>query len=237
MALILLNLVVWIVIQSVGSMPAMGQSLCLYGLIPADLLGKVVPGSQIPIAPGLACVLDGKSEPFTLLSSMFLHGGWFHLIGNMWFLWVFGDNIEDAMGSMRFLLFYLVCGFAAAFAQIASNLNSPIPMVGASGAIGGVMGVYAILYPKVRVRVLLILGFYITTLGIPAVYMLGYWFIVQVIGGLPSFAGVGATGGTAFWAHVGGFVAGLALALPLASSENLEAQRRARRQIKVRHRW
>ena len=142
---------------------------------------------------------------FAFFSFMFLHGGLWHLIGNMWSLWIFGDNVEDAMGSFRFVLFYLLCGAAAAGLQVAANTESTIPMVGASGAIGGVMGAYVLLYPRVHVHLLIFLGFFVTTIAVPAVFMLGYWFLVQVLGG---FSSIGARGGVAFWAHVGGFAAG-----------------------------
>jgi membrane associated rhomboid family serine protease len=140
---------------------------------------------------------------------MFLHGGWFHLIGNMWFLWVFGNNVEDSMGHIRFVVFYLLCGLAAAALQVATSPSSAIPMLGASGAIGGVMGAYIVLYPKVRVHMLIFLGFFVTTIAVPAYLMLGYWFLIQLLGGIPSLAREG--GGVAFWAHVGGFVAGAAI--------------------------
>src|ERR671920_216562 len=139
-----------------------------------------------------------------------LHGGWFPLIGNMWFLWGFGNNCEDSMGHARYPAFYLLCGLAAAAAQTFVNPSSPIPMVGASGAISGVMGAYVVLYPRVRVHVLVFLGFFITRIVVPAYLMLGYWFLLQLVGGLP---GLGAEegGGVAFWAHAGGFIAGAAL--------------------------
>jgi membrane associated rhomboid family serine protease len=140
---------------------------------------------------------------------MFLHGGWLHLIGNMWFLWVFGNNIEDSMGHSRFLAFYLLTGLAAASAQMVVNPASPIPMVGASGAVSGVMGAYVVLYPRVRVHMLIFLGFFITTIGVRAWLMLGYWFLLQIVGGIPAIASEG--GGVAFWAHAGGFVAGASL--------------------------
>ena len=140
---------------------------------------------------------------------MFMHGGWLHLIGNMWFLWVFGDNVEDAMGPSRFILFYLLSGLVASAAQIATDTNSIIPMVGASGAIGGVMGAYALLYPRARVRTLVFLGFFITTLSVPALFILAWWFVVQLVSGLPALGRQG--GGVAFWAHIGGFLAGILL--------------------------
>lgn len=151
------------------------------------------------------CVLGEAPAPATLLSHMFLHGGWMHLLGNLWFLCVFGDNVEDSMGHLRFLVFYLLCGLAAAAAQIAAAPTSNIPMVGASGAIGGVMGAYVILYPRVWVHLLVWLGFYVTRVAVPAYCMLGYWLLLQLIGGALSR---GDGGGVAFWAHVGGFAAG-----------------------------
>lgn len=211
LTLIGMNVTVWALVQGFGSTAALLESLCLYALIPGELLGHVPAGATIPLGEGLVCRLDGDASPMSLLSSMFMHGGWFHLIGNMWFLWVFGDNVEDAMGPARFAVFYLLCGLAAAAAQIASNPASLVPMVGASGAIGGVMGAYALLYPRVRVRLLVILGFYVTTITVPAIFMLGYWFLLQVLLGIPALSRDG--GGVAFWAHAGGFVAGLALAL------------------------
>jgi membrane associated rhomboid family serine protease len=154
------------------------------------------------------CVPGGVAA-LTPLTSMFMHGGWFHILGNMWFLWVFGDNVEDAMGPVRYVIFYLLCGLAAAAAQVATDPASAVPMVGASGAIGGVMGGYARLYPRARIQTLLPLGFYFTTIAVPAYFMLGYWFLLQILGGVPALAGAG--GGVAFWAHVGGFLAGVIL--------------------------
>jgi membrane associated rhomboid family serine protease len=139
---------------------------------------------------------------------MFLHGGWLHLLGNLWFLWVFGNNVEDSMGPARFVAFYLLCGVVAAAAQVAANPDSVIPMVGASGAISGVMGAYIVLYPRVRVHMFtwFIIPFRFV---MPAWLMLGYWFLLQVIGGLPTLQA--ESGGVAFWAHAGGFVAGMLL--------------------------
>jgi membrane associated rhomboid family serine protease len=146
---------------------------------------------------------------------MFLHGGWLHLLGNMWFLWVFGNNVEDAMGKARFLLFYLLSGALAAGTQAFVNPASAIPMVGASGAISGVMGAYIVLYPRVHVHMLVFLGIFITRIRVPAVFMLGYWFLLQLLGGIPTLAQ--ESGGVAFWAHAGGFVAGLLLVFPFRS--------------------
>src|SRR5690606_1651946 len=130
--------------------PMLSGSVCRLGLIPGELLQSVPAGTRLEVGPNTYCVL-GDSSWFTVLTSMFMHGGWFHLIGNMWFLWIFGNNVEDSMGHFRFVAFYLLSVFAAAAAQIFADMNSPIPMVGASGAIGGVMGGYILLYPRVRV--------------------------------------------------------------------------------------
>jgi membrane associated rhomboid family serine protease len=156
---------------------------------------------------------------------MFLHGGWMHLIGNMWFLWIFGNNIEDSMGHVRFVVFYLLCGIAAALLQVAVNPSSVIPMVGASGAISGVMGAYLVLYPRVRVFTMVPLGFFITTVALPAWTMLLYWIAIQVVGGLFGTMAGGEGGGVAFWAHVGGFVAGLVLIKLFARREDVAAHR------------
>ncbi len=203
------NVLVWIVVQGMGAEPALSRSVCRLGLIPGDLLGLVRPGTRVALSPELACVLGRGLGWFTVLSSMFLHGGWFHIIGNMWFLWVFGGNVEDATGHGRFVVFYLLCGIAAAAAQMATNPGSAVPMVGASGAIGGVMGAYLVLHPHARVETLLVLGFLIRTVWVPAWLMLGYWFLLQFLGGLPALGS--DEPGVAFAAHVGGFLAGMAL--------------------------
>src|SRR5205807_1310006 len=147
----------------------------------------------------------------TILTSMFLHGGWLHIIGNMWFLWIFGDNIEDHLGHFRYLLFYLACGIAAAVTHIVFNLSSNEPTVGASGAIAGVMGAYVILYPRARVLTLVVLIVFFTFWWIPAWVFLGYWFLIEFLSGAAmSIAETSrSTGGVAFWAHVGGSVTGV----------------------------
>ena len=234
-ALIAMNAVVWFAIQGAGTERPLAESLCLYGLIPGDLLGNVIPGTRIPVSEQLACALDGNPDPKSLLTSMFMHGGWFHILGNMWFLWVFGDNVEDVMGPWRFIAFYLLCGLAAAAAQIATDTSSLIPMVGASGAIGGVMGAYALLFPRAHVHTLIFLGFYITTVAVPAIFMLGYWFVLQLIGGLPALGS--SQGGVAFWAHIGGFVAGVALIHPFKRRNLLAAHRSQPPRRSSRHRW
>jgi len=193
--LIGLNIIAWLVFQGFGNEATLNASVCQYGLIPGDVFSD---GSG-----QRACRAVGGWSG--VISSMFMHGSWMHIIGNMWFLWVFGDNVEDSMGSVRFFIFYILSGLAAAAAQVLSDPSSLIPMVGASGAIGGVMGAYIILYPKVKVHMLV----FVMIFRVPAIAMLGYWIGVQVLGGISS---IGATGGgTAFWAHVGGFAAGALL--------------------------
>jgi membrane associated rhomboid family serine protease len=152
------------------------------------------------------------SEPETYLTSMFLHGGVMHLLGNMLFLWIFGDNLEEEMGHLGFLGFYLAGGIAAAWLQVAADPRSEIPMVGASGAIAGVMGGYLLLFPRARVDVLLFLVIIIRIFPVPAWIMLGVWFGLQLVGG---YSANSQTGGVAYWAHAGGFVAGFLLTLPL----------------------
>jgi membrane associated rhomboid family serine protease len=145
------------------------------------------------------------------LTSMFLHGGWLHLIGNMWFLWVFGSHIEDAMGSGRFLIFYLISGVASAAVQFVTSVGSPVPTVGASGAIAGVMGAFLILYPRVRVVTLIFIVIFVTTYDLPAALMLIYWFLLQLLSGLGSLASVAQAQSIAWFAHVGGFLVGILL--------------------------
>jgi len=220
------NVAVWIVVQGLGSPEPLIRSICSWGLIPGELLGTVKPGTVIPLSREFACVIEDRANWWTLVTSMFLHGSWMHLLGNMWFLWIFGDNVEDAMGPVRFTLFYLLCGLAAAAAQMLSNPYSPIPMVGASGAIGGVMGAYAVLFPTRPVQTLIFLGLWTRVVVMPAFVMLGYWFLLQLLGTMLSVGP--ASGGVAFWAHVGGFLAGVALVRPLCNPRRLAACRRRR---------
>jgi membrane associated rhomboid family serine protease len=168
------------------------------GFVPALLLGEV------ELAPGTAAVHSAVA----LVTSMFLHGGFLHLAGNMLYLWIFGNNVEDAMGRSRFLAFYLLCGISAALAQGVQDPSSMVPMVGASGAIGGVLGAYLLLHPHARVLALVPLGIIFFTVRIPAYVVLGLWFVFQLIAG---GAAGGAEGGVAYWAHIGGFAAGMVL--------------------------
>jgi membrane associated rhomboid family serine protease len=149
----------------------------------------------------------------SLITSMFLHGGWMHLIGNMWFLWVFGSRVEDTLGSAKYLVYYVLCGVAAAVVHLSLNLGSPIPTLGASGAIAGVMGGFMLLYPRARIVTLIFIIFFVTTLEVPAVLLLLYWFAIQLFSGLFSFNRMSFTdaGGVAWFAHVGGFLAGMFL--------------------------
>jgi membrane associated rhomboid family serine protease len=222
-AIIAANAATWIFVQGLGSEPALARSVCELGAIPGALLGRVPADVAVPLGPGVECVV-GDPGWYTIVTSMFMHGGWFHILGNLWFLYVFGDNVEDSMGPLRFALFYLLCGVAAAFAHILSSPTSAVPVVGASGAIGGVMGAYAALYPRAPVHMLLPLGFFFTQMVVPAYVMLGYWFLLQLIGGIPALHGAG--GGVAFWAHVGGFAAGIALVPLFRVPERVEAHRR-----------
>jgi membrane associated rhomboid family serine protease len=201
------NVAVWILVQGMGRDPQLARSVCELGLIPGEYLGRVLPGTTVPLSPNAECVLGVARHWYTPLTSMFLHGGWFHLIGNMWFLWLFGNNVEDSMGHLRYLVFYLLCGLAAAATQTFISPDSILPMVGASGAISGVMGAYIVLYPRVRVHMLIFLFIFITRIVVPAYLMLGYWFLLQLLGG----SAARGEGGVAFWAHVGGFVAGAVL--------------------------
>jgi len=173
-----------------------------FGLVPAVLTGR-------DARPGMAVVPAWT----TVFTYMFMHGGFWHLAGNMLFLWIFGNNIEDAMGHARFFAFYVLCGVAAVFAQVLPNPGSIVPMIGASGAISGVLGAYLLLYPRARVLLGLPLGFLIVQLGrFPAGWVLVAWFVMQLLmGGMNATRVAGAEGGVAFGAHIGGFVAGLLL--------------------------
>jgi len=174
-----------------------------FGLVPCRLAGSCA-------APG-----DFPSPVLTIFTSMFMHGGLFHIGGNMLYLWIFGDNVEDTLGHGRFFLFYLASGVAAAVAQVMLNSESRVPMVGASGAVSGVLGAYLLLFPYARVLTLLIIGFFIKFVHIPALIVLGFWIVVQLLNGFITFSaqslGRGESGGVAWFAHIGGFLAGMLL--------------------------
>jgi membrane associated rhomboid family serine protease len=180
--------------------PKVGQVLVFqYGAIPAVIFGFESLPSGVQVIPA----------SFTLMTSMFLHGGIMHLIGNMLYLWIFGNNIEDAMGHGRFVLFYLTCGVVAAMSHAMTDTGSVVPMIGASGAISGILGAYLLLYPRAQVLVLIPLGFFTRLMYVPAGFVLGLWFLFQLISGSVSVGQGG--GGVAWFAHIGGFLAGMIL--------------------------
>ncbi|HWP34060.1 MAG TPA: rhomboid family intramembrane serine protease [Thermodesulfobacteriota bacterium] len=222
--LIALNVASWLFVQGAGAMLPLARSVCELGLIPGELTGLLPPGTGFPMGEGLLCVTDPGRQVSRLFTSMFLHGSWMHLLGNMWFLWLFGNNVEDSTGRLRFLVFYLLCGLAAALLQVAFDPASGVPMVGASGAISGVMGGYLLLYPNVRVYALVPIGIFLTSVALPAWTMLLYWFALQFLGGVTLLRGA-TGGGVAFWAHVGGFVAGLVLIKLFARPQYVAAHR------------
>jgi membrane associated rhomboid family serine protease len=230
--------VAWFYLQGMGLDPAvLAASVCNLGLVPAELTGAAPVGTYVQLGPRMACVVD--AEPInwlTPITSMFLHGGWGHLLGNGLFLWVFGNNVEDSMGRFRFILFYLLCGLAAAGAQVMVAPESAIPMVGASGAISGVMGAYLILYPRVRVNVLFIIIIFIKVIPLPAYLVLLWWIAWQVIGGLPQFLAIErAGGGVAFAAHVGGFLAGVLLVKLFENRERVHTREALRHRLHPDH--
>jgi len=223
---------VWIVVQG-GGFPGndykLVASICNLGMVPGEVTRMAPVGLSVPLAPGLACVVDRDAiNIFTPITSMFLHGGWGHILGNALFFWVFGNNIEDSMGPGRFLSFYVICGLAAAAAQILSDPSSPVPTVGASGAISGVLGGYLVLYPRVKVNMLFI--FFIV--GIPAWIVLIYWFGVQVFAAYATPLRPDVSAGVAVWAHIGGFITGMVL-IKVFENRGLVAARNAIRENRV----
>jgi membrane associated rhomboid family serine protease len=202
---------VWIVVQGAGfDERVLLTSICDLGMVPGEITHLAPLGSGVRISRDLNCLVDNdRINYLTPLISMFLHGGWFHILGNALFFWVFGNDIEEVTGPLRFLAFYVICGLVAAAAQIAIDPASPVPTVGASGAISGLMGAYLVLYPRVRVRTWV----FLFVASIPAWAVLIYWFGLQVAAGLPQLDGPGAglAGGVAVWAHIGGFIAGAVL--------------------------
>ena len=189
---ILANVLVFMVELSTGEMR--GEFLREWGLVPGRLFASFTGDTSLPV------------ELLTMVTSLFLHGGWLHLIGNMWYLWIFGDNVEDSIGSFGFLAFYLAAGVFAAGVHAALMPGSPIPTVGASGAIAGVLGAYAQAFPRARVLTLIPIFFFFQVVAIPALVLLGIWFVLQFISGTLSIGG--ESGGVAWWAHIAGFVFG-----------------------------
>ena len=223
-AIVALCVLAWLGYQGAGTEQLLAASVCNRGLIPGELTGLLPPGVEFPMTRQVICVTDPGTQAENVFTSMFLHGSWMHLIGNMWFLWLFGNNIEDSMTRPRFIIFYLACGVAAALAQVFADPDSAIPMVGASGAISGVMGAYLVLFPRVRVFTFVPLGFFMTSMALPAWVMLIYWMVLQVIGGLGSIGAEG--GGVAFWAHGGGFLAGVILVKVFTNRRHLDQHRK-----------
>jgi len=218
---------VWFLAEGAGNAYQMAVAVCDWGMIPGELTHRAPVGLGVPLGMGLACVVDREAiNVATPITSMFLHGGWMHLLGNALFFWVFGNNIEDSMGPGRFLAFYLICGLAAAGTHILFSPGSPIPTVGASGAIAGVLGAYLVLYPKVRVNMLFIFVVFIRIIPIPAWVVLLYWFAVQLLSGWSQLTPLRPeiSGGVAVWAHVGGFIAGAALIKLFADRQRVAAR-------------
>ncbi len=208
-AILIALAVVWVVVQGAGLDEfRLAKSVCDLGLVPGELTHQARLGYALPIGRGIACIVDNEPiNRLTPLTSMFLHGGWGHLLGNALFLWVFGNNIEDSMGPVRFVVFYVICGLAAAAAHVLVAPASPVTTVGASGAISGVLGAYLVLFPHSRVLTLIPIFIIIQVVEIPAVVLLGIWFLMQIVSGVGSL-GLQDVGGVAFWAHAAGFVAG-----------------------------
>jgi membrane associated rhomboid family serine protease len=220
----------WVFVQGAGfDGYQLAASVCNYGMVPGEVTRQAEVGYALPMGEGLACVIDADPiNRWTPLTSMFLHGSWMHLIGNLLFFWVFGNNIEDSMGPFRFLAFYLICGLAAAAAHVFLQPGSPVPTVGASGAISGIMGAYLLLYPRAHVRMLFIIIIIIRVIVLPAWVVLIWWFALQLLTGLPQLSTLrtDVSGGVAVWAHVGGFVAGVVL-VKLFENRRWVAERKA----------
>ncbi len=196
--IIVINGIVWLYEASLG--PGFQKFIIQYGLVPIRFLHPYSFQSG---------VVEGSLTP--LVASIFMHASWMHIIGNMWFLWIFGDNIEDRLGHLRFAIFYLLCGIGAALIQVMLHPTSKIPMVGASGAISGVLGAYFVSYPTARIYTLFIFFFIIRFVEIPAFVFLLLWFTFQLISGAAELGIARETGGVAYWAHMGGFVVGIFL--------------------------
>jgi len=197
--LIAVNTVIFLYEVALGSRGLTGF-IAQNALIPSQVTAHF---SEAASAPRQAFL------PF--FTSMFLHGGWLHLIGNMWFLWIFGDNVEDRLGHVRFLVFYVLCGLLGNLAHYALNTASHLPALGASGAIAGVLGAYVLSYPGARILVLLPIFFFIQFVELPALVVLGFWFVLQFLSGAASVVASSEGGGTAWWAHIGGFLGGMAV--------------------------
>ena len=221
MGIIAVCIAVWVLVQGAGlEESALVSSVCSFGAIPAEITGALRSGG-VDLGPGMSCQLGGVTWS-ALFTSMFLHGSWAHLLGNMWFFWIFGNNVEDSMGHLRFGIFYVLCGLISAGAHVLSAPDSPIPTVGASGAISAIMGAYVVLYPRARVLTVIFLIIFLRFVWLPAMVFLGVWFLIQLLsaGGPPTEGG-----GVAFWAHIGGFAAGVLLIFPFRNPRLVEAKR------------
>lgn len=222
--LILANIAVWVYVQGMGfRTDVLVDSVCRLGAIPAEITGRTGGYEGVRLGEGLPTCAFGGLVYGAVLTSMFLHGSWLHLIANMWFLWLFGNNVEDSTGHFRFLVFYLLCGALAAGAHVFMMPGSPVPVVGASGAISGVMGAYLLLYPRIRIETLFIFVIFFRIIPVPAWFVLILWFGLQVLSG---YADPMGTSGVAVWAHVGGFVAGLLLIFLFRNRSLIEARLR-----------
>jgi membrane associated rhomboid family serine protease len=229
---------VWFAVQGGGMNPLqLMASVCNSGMVPGELTHRAPLGFAIPIGPNLACVVDNEPiNKLTPLFSMFLHGGWGHILGNAVYFWVFGNNIEDSMGPGRFLAFYLLCGLVAAGAHVLVEPSSPIPTVGASGAISGVMGAYLVLYPSVHVN-MFIPPIFFRTFAIRAWIVLIWWIGVQVMTGFTSTLNPEVSNGVAVWAHIGGFLAGVLLVKIFENPRLVDARNRVRAERMVISAW
>ncbi len=212
--LIAANIVVFalqMLVLGTGGENALQQAVYDFGVVPARIAAD-------PTAP---------LTWLTFITSMFMHGGFMHILGNMLYLWIFGNNIEDVMGKFWFTVFYFLCGFAASAAQVVASWGSSVPGIGASGAIAGVLAAYLLFFPAARVDTLIFLGFFSRIASLPAILVLGLWFVLQLFNGALSVGAGAATGGVAYFAHIGGFVAGLLLCIPWIKKARNRAGRRA----------
>jgi len=211
-AIIIINVAVFLLELSKGDQ--LGKFIVTYGLVPARYT-----------VPSLSAYFTPAQQVFSFLSFMFIHGGFLHLLGNMWSLYIFGDNVEDRLGSFRYLLFYLLCGFASGMAHLVANLHSEVPTIGASGAIAGVMGAYMVSFPRSRILTLIPMFIFFPLIEVPAVFFLGVWFLFQFL----NAASTAGQGGIAWWAHIGGFIFGILFLQLFLSFGETSVSRKVRR--------